>query len=195
MLIYDLEIKKAIPGKNPQDDIHYCEGWTDYEGMGISVLCCYDNITQRYRFFCDDNKDQFVELFKVRKVFVGFNNISFDNKVLKACWGIEIPEERTYDILAKLRKIQGHFKVSSLDKYCKANVGMGKEGSGADAPIHWQRGEYGSLFDYVFYDVMMTKELMDRIMVDGCIMDPKTGESVSICYDREVYFGQESNTN
>lgn len=52
MLIYDVEIKKAIPFKNAPriEGIDYCGGWNDYVNMGISVVGVYDYSTdQRLR--------------------------------------------------------------------------------------------------------------------------------------------------
>jgi hypothetical protein len=48
--VFDLEIIKAIPPKDAADrldGIEYCNGWTDYQGMGISVgsLSFYDSDT------------------------------------------------------------------------------------------------------------------------------------------------------
>lgn len=40
MLIYDIEIRNAIPDgdSTPLPDIIYCEGWRDFKGMGIAVI-------------------------------------------------------------------------------------------------------------------------------------------------------------
>lgn len=52
-LIYDIEIAKAIlgPKEKPMPGVEYCQGWTDYVGMGISVICAYDCAEDRYRVF------------------------------------------------------------------------------------------------------------------------------------------------
>lgn len=52
MLIYDLEIKKAILHKHAQkiEGINYCGWWNDYLNMGIFVVGVYDYSTdQRLR--------------------------------------------------------------------------------------------------------------------------------------------------
>jgi hypothetical protein len=37
-ILYDLEIKNAIPDKSPIPGIEYCGGWNDHGNMGISVI-------------------------------------------------------------------------------------------------------------------------------------------------------------
>ena len=90
MIVYDLEIVKAILGKNesPKAGVEYCEGWHDHKGMGISVLTAYDYDTDRYHVFMEDNLKDFEKLCEGRLV-IGFNSIHFDDKVCAAA-GITI---------------------------------------------------------------------------------------------------------
>jgi hypothetical protein len=37
-LVYDCEIVKAIPNGQKKKGIEYCEGWGNFEGMGVSVI-------------------------------------------------------------------------------------------------------------------------------------------------------------
>ncbi|MCK4822746.1 hypothetical protein KA005_43685, partial [bacterium] len=115
MLVYDIEIKKAILGKTDQpiEGVEYCDGWNDHAEMGVSCVCCYDYVDDRYRVFCEDNMQDFALLVDSREVIVGFNNIGFDNKVL-AYQGTDPPEQnleylnkRSYDILAEIRHAGG----------------------------------------------------------------------------------------
>ena len=77
MLVYDLEIVKAIPDKSGacKDGIEYCEGWQDHKNMGISVIGAYDYLEQKYRVFCKDNFAEFQKLVDKSNCLVGFNNI------------------------------------------------------------------------------------------------------------------------
>jgi len=86
MLIYDIEIKRAIAinGVPERPGIDYCFGWDDVEGMGISCVCAYDYWQDRYRVFMEDNLAEFNALAVMRVPLVGFNNIKFDNAVLMA---------------------------------------------------------------------------------------------------------------
>jgi hypothetical protein len=196
MLIYDAEIIKAIPYRDqkPKPGIAYCKGWEDYEGMGVSVVGAYDYEEHRYRVFCRDNMNEFVELAKKRSPLVGFNNIRFDNNLLGAN-GIRLKASATctdwdpfYDLLqeiwigAGLPLIWNSLTHAGygLDAVCTANFGQGKSGNGALAPVLWQQGKIGEVIDYCLEDVRLTKTLLDRVIECGWIINPKTGKRINI---------------
>jgi len=173
MVLYDCEIVKAIPSKYKKtiDDIEYCDGWTDFEGMGISVIAAYDYGQDIYHTFCKDNLAEFQKLIDGRDV-AGFNSNKFDDKLCMA-HGVEIVSK---DIMLFVMKVLGakSFKGLSLGACCKANgVSSGKTGDGAMAPVDWQRGNYGKVIDYCINDVWMLKQLYDTINKNDYIYDPR----------------------
>lgn len=191
MLIYDIEIKKAILGKGekPIEGIEYCTGWNDHEAMGVSTVCCYDYEEDRYRVFCEDNLREFALLVERHDTIVGFNNIGFDNKVLayviprgENIEPINVKEcldQKSYDIFAKIRDAGGGW--CSLDGMIKANfLTEGKTGNGAMAPVWYQSGQWGKLVDYCLADVWLTKKLLDIIISGQKIISPKTGMYLKI---------------
>lgn len=190
MLIYDIEIKKAILGKNedPVPGIEYCEGWADYKGMGISCICAYDYTLEQYRVFCEDNISGFQTLIEAHDFIIGFNNESFDNRVCAAS-DIIIPEAKSYDILKQIWLAAGLSPVYkkethsgyNLDAVIKANLpNIAKTGNGANAPIDWQQGRIGTVIDYCMNDVWITKKIMDLVLMNGEIIDPKTQNIIQI---------------
>jgi hypothetical protein len=42
MIIFDCEIKKMILGRNDRvvEGLQYCQGWSDYAGMGVGSGLC-----------------------------------------------------------------------------------------------------------------------------------------------------------
>jgi hypothetical protein len=184
VIIYDIEIIKAIPPKNPLerlDGIEYCNGWHDCKGMGVSVIGCYDYRDDRYRVFLRDNFDEFRDLVHGSSVVVGFNNAKFDNAVLEPCEIVNISGEKTYDILQEIWNANGaRFSPSGLDAVCKANFGTSKTGHGAFAPVDWQRGNYGKVIDYCMNDVRMTKQIMDLVLNGASIISPKDGKLLNL---------------
>jgi hypothetical protein len=152
--------------------------------MGISVLCTYDYVEDRYRVFCVDNKEDFAARIK-GALCVGFNNIPFDNAVLAATSGWEAPkEESCYDLLREIWAAAGNgpeFNASThagygLDAMCEVNFGLKKSGNGAMAPVDWQQGNFGTVIDYCLNDVMLTKRLFDAVMRGDYIKNPKGGD-------------------
>lgn len=190
MLVYDLEIVKAIPStREPRlDGIDYCAGWNDHANMGVACLCAYDYQTDRYRVFTEANLADFAKLASERLV-IGFNSIGFDDKVVNAA----VPEagnavQSGYDLLVEMWVAAGlapTFQMGThggfgLDATCTRNLGSKKTGNGALAPVMWQRGEIGAVIDYCMEDVRLTKKLLDRILRAGKLLDPRGSGELKI---------------
>lgn len=174
-LVYDLEILRAIPERGAPllPGIEYCKGWGDHAGMGISVLCAYDYLEDRYRVFLGDNLAAFGRLAAERNTLVSFNGIRFDDRVLRAK-SVDLPTGRSYDIMAEIFSVRRSYKGYNLDNCAASNFQVFKSGNGAMAPILWQRGHWGEVIDYCQNDVRLTKMLFDRIIETGGITDPTT---------------------
>lgn len=191
ILIYDCEIIKAIrdPKKVDLAHIEYCNGWDDYENMGISVIGV-NFISEEWDKIFNHNLlgrgvmgelIGFQDGLDVVDVLVGFNNQSFDDKLLKAN-GFIIPENVVnYDLLAEIWEGAGLGREFiypthagfGLDAICKAN-GLGeKSGDGANAAILWQKGKYQEVIDYCENDIRLTRKLFDLIQETGEIKDPR----------------------
>jgi hypothetical protein len=191
-IIFDLEIVKAIRSakEKPIPGIEYCRGWGDHAGMGISVLCAVDDVSQRTFCLCKDNGPSEMQKFIDDKetLFVSFNGFNFDAKVVLASWGIQIPEERHYDILRELWTASGlgpSFNPKThggfgLDAACIANNHGGKSGNGALAPVNWQRGNVGDVINYCLHDVWLTQMLFNKIIFTGYLTCPKTGNRLTM---------------
>jgi hypothetical protein len=182
IIVYDLEIIKAIPTKEPQiEGIEYCGGWQDHANMGVSVIGAYDFAEDRYRVFTKDNWTEFEQLVFLNPIVAGFNSIRFDNPVLKACGIVDIWEEKSYDLLQEIYKSLGK-RVSGygLDKIAKANGLSGKTGNGALAPVDWQRGNIGTVCDYCLQDVAITAKLIKQVISEGELIDPVTGYLIKV---------------
>lgn len=196
-VFYDLEILKAIPDRSGQrlSGIEYCRDWDDHASMGVSVLCAYDLANELPLVYCADNLSAFLGLALRADWLIGFNNRRFDNRVL-ACNGIEVPDDKTIDLLAEIWKANGldpdvfdpatHGGVG-LDAVCVANFGSGKTGNGALAPVWWQRGEIGKVISYCLSDVQLAFRLWRKIINTGEIINPKTGKELEITLPQ---FGQ-----
>jgi len=179
-LVYDLETLRGVPDRRRPRlaGIEYCQGWEDYAGMGIAVVCAYDFLTGRYRVFEADNLAEFVELLAARALLVSYNGLRFDNNVIAASTGAVIDPDRCYDVLAMLKQAKGvpangaHAPGLSLDGVAQANFGIAKSFNGALAPVYWQRGQRGIVVDYCLEDVRLTRGLFERVVQRGELKDP-----------------------
>ena len=206
MLIYDLEIKKAIPPRRKEEkikEIEYCDGWHDHEGMGISVICAMllrEGISRSFVFY-EDNFSDFQSLMdyevKQKGLLTGFNHINFDNKVL-AAEGFSFPsdDQYYYDVLQEIWKANGlgtEFHMFShagygLNAMAEINLGLTKSGTGEMAPVLWQKGQIGKLTNYCLKDVTLTAHLVRRIQQNKELINPRTGKTfrIELPSDRDV---------
>ncbi len=164
-IVYDCEIKSCVPDRSqPRDEtLAYCNGWGDKVGMGIACIVAYEMDTQQFRVFMDDNLDAFAALLAGASHVFGWNNARFDDPLVQACWQLQIPHSFDIKQLASIR--------CSLGSVAEANGIAGKSDKGANAPIYYQRGQYGKLIDYCMQDVWVTKQLLELGLKQGHLCD------------------------
>jgi hypothetical protein len=179
-LVYDAEIVRCIPQKDEEmcSEFEYCRSWVDFAGMKISTICCYDFLEDSFHVFCEDNFAMFQILVHQREHVIGFNSISFDDKLLSA-HGIQIAT--TYDLQLEIMRASKNKsrKGFSLGKTAEANNLPVKSGSGANAPKLWQRGKIGYVLDYCLNDCALTKKILMRGLM-GSLVCPVSGYKLQL---------------
>jgi DEAD/DEAH box helicase domain-containing protein len=199
-LIYDCEIIQCIPNqyekRNPS--LTYCDGWNDYRNMGISVIGTWRNYATfnpfgKYEAFVNETNltevglthlDPFNKLQKLADqadLIVGFNSLSFDDRLCRAN-GIDIQTD--YDLLIEVRKASGQGdgrycygltkKGYALKDLARANLPYNKSGSGELAPVLWQQGKHQEVISYCLRDIKITKELYFKF-INNQLLDPLDG--------------------
>lgn len=199
MIVYDCEIKKMILGRREQvqPGIEYCAGWSDFPGMGISVVCAFDTDTQEMHTLLPEDSSNHAEILQnlINKTdyVVGFNNHSFDDKLL-AAFGITVPASKSYDIYVEVIKGAGLANTSfadrkgyKLDDLARANGIPGKniDGGGALAPVLFQTGQLEKLFSYCANDVSMTAAVLQCIL-DLSLICPRYGTALDVATPKDV---------
>ena len=176
-IVYDVEIINHIGPYESDRTIQCCSGWSDYKGMGISVIGVYDFVEARSRVFLKDNIREFQWLVDSREHIIGYNSSRFDDK-LCAAHGIRVAT--TFDICTEIKRATNSIFRSgySLDRVAKATMGIGKSEDGAIAPVLWQQGLFGSVIDYCLQDVNLERILFILSQVDQ-IVDPNTGRYIT----------------
>lgn len=174
IVVYDLEIKKPIDGKEIT--------WGSHHKMGISVGCAYDYRESRYRVFLDDNMPDLVKrLNEPGTLVVAFNQIGFDNKILRLDEMLQtkleayerdpFPEDSkilNYDMLVESRLGAGVNMFAKGFKLAQHLAHMGlpsKTDDGANAPLLYQNRKLGELVDYCLADVRAEKSLFDYVYI------------------------------
>jgi hypothetical protein len=191
VLIFDLEIKKAIPSRNQPnlDGIDYCDGWGDHKGMGIA---CVGALMQSDAVVIEPvvgDWDEFkwqcnlTENFKGFKK-VGFNSKAFDDKVLRAAGLTQWYTD--YDLLEEIRIAAGHNPIKApsgwkynLEAMAAANSMVKDSAVSAIAPILWQQGERQQVLDQCAGDVAVTAALLN-LGLAGELIDPNTGKKLQL---------------
>lgn len=184
-LIYDCEIIRCIPDRSGyrEPGLKYCEGWRDFEGMGISLIGAWLSWDNSIRIYPQSAFDKFQEAVDEAELIAGFNSISFDDKLCQAN-GIRIKTD--YDLLSEVWAAAGMPRTYTygktragykLENLAQANLGRGKSGSGELAPVLWQQGKQWAVANYLTDDVLITKQIFDR---RSRLIDPTNGEALSL---------------
>jgi hypothetical protein len=199
-LIFDCEIIHCIPSAEGKRESHlsYCQGWQDYEGMGIAVIGTWRNYGIKY--FCGHDEafvapahlelgkklkplSEFQAIVDQAQVIVGFNSVAFDDQLCQA-HGIRIKTD--FDLLTQVRVASGQprdyvsgltRKGYSLQNLAIANLKQQKTGRGELAPVLWQEGRKQEVIDYCLNDVRLLKQLYFKFL-RGQLYDPTNGRKL-----------------
>lgn len=200
-IVYDIEIQRCIPDTrnpaaaseiNPTTGVPYkcCDGWTDYAGMGIGVLCAWDCLTNRPLVYDQSTLGQFAELVQQRQVVTGFNIHKFDNNIC-AAFGVEIKAWKVFDLYREaliacgLNPEERTPGGRNLNEFARINLGVKKREDGAEAPKMFQRGELARLATYGLDDVMIERALFMRA-IKGTLIDPVTGSTLALSVPEQL---------
>lgn len=188
-MVYDVEIARVVESTK--------KGWASPEDLCFASAVAYSYDKDKYYFFLHlSGLTKLIELLNKNKV-ITFNGIRFDSKVtlgnnrkVKACngrAGVFITGKGAawleYDLfvqcLKSVHKCKNDMEACKrmspgglkLDDICKATIGVGKTGNGADAPILYQQGKFDELLGYNFNDVRITRKLYDFIVENRYVFD------------------------
>lgn len=180
IVVYDLEIENEVDGVNVT--------WDTKDKMGISCGGAFSYATGDYMLFMKDNMEELVELLNNADLIVAFNQIQFDNPLLRAT-GYKLKEDsdlKNYDMLVESRKATGwrpgdRFpKGLKLDNHLEGTFGVSfmKGGNGADAPKWWQQKLVGKLLNYQIRDIRVEKGLFEHIWEYGYVRTAEHGQKL-----------------
>lgn len=168
IVVYDLEIQNVIDGKKIT--------WADHDKMGLSVGCLFDYETGDYSIYFEKDRHALAERLNRAALIVAFNQIGFDNVLLRAIGTYLKPDSElsNYDMLLESRKAVGwkggRFPSGlKLDNHLESTFGKSlmKTEHGSQAPVMWQEGKIGEVTSYCLADVRREKMLFEHIVNKG----------------------------
>lgn len=187
-IVYDIELA---------NDPKAIGGWDAYDKMEISCIGTYDYETDQYRIFQHDEIGECIEFLHSSKMIIGFNNVGFDDNVMKAR-GLKVGKVKSFDILREIWKAKGldpdntspmTHGGTGLDRTSTLTFGNRKSGQGAHAIKLWEERKVGELYSYCLNDVRLTKKLMDRIARGEPINSGKPSQVLNIHFDSTPFLG------
>lgn len=135
------------------------------EGTRIVCIGFYDYKTGKYDYCLYPNFRKFQRLARQRKEIIGFNSLSFDDRV---CAENGITVKTTFDLYERvLKALKQQTKHNKRDKYglddlAQENLGEGKIKTKTSVEKLWNEGNTNDLIMYCLQDVKLTKGLNDR---------------------------------
>jgi len=160
-------------------------GWDNFEALKISAVGVYSYAKDEYACFEESEIEKLADLFRASRLLVGFSINRYDVPVLN-CYFAKLGAPLRLDLLEKDRvDLLEEIEVAtggriSLHKLSEANLGAGKERTGAEAIALWREGKIEELKQYCLRDVELTKQLYDLSRDRGYLFVPnqRTGELV-----------------
>jgi DEAD/DEAH box helicase domain-containing protein len=149
--------------------------------MGISVGVSFDYSTGDFRVFFDDNMHELAEQLNSAELLFGFNNIGFDNKLLRASGYALKPDSELnqYDMLIASRNAVGggFVKGLKLDNHLEGMFGRSamKTGHGELAPVLYQQKKWGPLTSYCIADQRRHCMVFEHIWEHQFVVTPAHG--------------------
>ncbi len=195
VLVFDIETALGILKRGEQPQINPATG-TPYEYVNSfddhsnppAVTGTWDCVAgvPPMSFYFQEQLPILARIIEQRRWVASFNGISFDAPKL-ANFGLDIPKWKHFDLAAVLKELTGEYV--SLDALAAVNLGSKKTGSGADAPLAWQRykadpekyqEDLWALLAYCMADCWLLWRLLMRVEKKGELIHPKLGRAVKL---------------
>jgi len=140
-------------------------GWGNVHLMRLAVAVLYDNRSDSYESFAEEQVESLIERLQNFDLVVGFNIKRFDYRVLGAYTSLDFRTLPTFDILEDIHRRLG-FRLS-LGHLAEQTLGKAKIADGIQAVRWFREGNLDAVTDYCKEDVAITKELFDCFIAPG----------------------------
>ncbi|MBI2415833.1 MAG: ribonuclease H-like domain-containing protein [Candidatus Kerfeldbacteria bacterium] len=168
-IVYDVETQRT-----------FAEVGDRIDQLRVSFLGLYAYSQDKFfSFFERDLSKLETILQRERPTIIGFNSISFDNRVVQPYFqNLAIADLPQVDILHDIHRTLG-FRLK-LESVAQATLGEGKSGTGLDAIRYFREGDWKNLARYCLDDVRITRDLYNYGCAHGFILFMSGGLSQRI---------------
>lgn len=130
-------------------------------GLSFVGLCIRDGFSGpgEFKAFFEKDISEMWPILETADVIVGFNNIDFDNEVLRPYYSGDPDKWNNLDLMQRFKDSAGH--RISLDAIAKQSCGVAKTGNGLDAIRYYRQKQFRELAKYCLQDVAVTRDVYD----------------------------------
>jgi DEAD/DEAH box helicase domain-containing protein len=125
--------------------------------MKVSVGVTWSTREKAFRQYTEGQVPSLLKQLFNADMVVGFNNINFDNEVLRPYGGGNPDNLKSLDLLEEITRSLGH--RLTLDSVAQSTLNTGKAGDGKQAVTLWREGKLAQLLSYCQKDVELTRDL------------------------------------
>lgn len=176
IVVFDLETRKWASDLDPENND---AGWDALRAGkgGASAICLWDSLDDWLYMYDDLSIQAVVKHLEAADVLVGYRSEKFDIPVIEGLIGRKLRIRYSYDLYTEMvrtladKGVVGSRGDFTLDAVAKRNLGLGKNGRGADAKNLALQGRFGELFTYCGNDVKLTRDLFFRVCRDGGLIE------------------------
>lgn len=140
-------------------------GSNDPVDLDISVVCTYDEVTDTYSSFLQEDFKKLWPILEQADMLVTFNGDHFDIPLLNKYYAGDLSKIKSLDLLVEVKNVLG--RRIKLDTIAEATLGKNKIAHGLEAITWWKKGEIDNIIKYCLEDVKITKEVYDYARTNG----------------------------
>jgi DEAD/DEAH box helicase domain-containing protein len=154
-------------------------GWGNVHLMRLSVAVLYDQQSDRFEIFSEDEAQGLIRRLQDFDLVVGFNIKKFDYRVLGAYSPFDLGQLPTFDILEDIYQRLG-FRLS-LDHLAEQTLGKPKSADGIQAVRWFREGNLDAVINYCRDDVAITRDLFEYGLDRGYLLyHTRQGQAVRL---------------
>lgn len=146
---------------------HTFREFDDPQKLGITIVAIYDYRDNKGKTFMENELSQLFPILEHSSYIIGYNSKSFDIPVLQAYYPGDVQVFGQFDILEDIRRKIG--RRIGLNDVTKATLNTSKTGHGLMAIDYYKEGKIDQLKEYCLNDVIVTRDLFEYGINNGCI--------------------------